>query len=84
MNDHKGPWTLHEGMTHMSVRNSETDTIFSELKNIPGVREDARLIAAAPCMYEALKTIVSGGWIEHSKELQDQAKAALKKAEGGE
>lgn len=49
----KGPWTLHEGMTIMTVRNAEGDAIFCDLKNVTGVREDAQLISCAPCLYEA-------------------------------
>ncbi|MFA9262942.1 MAG: hypothetical protein ACEQSB_06380 [Undibacterium sp.] len=89
MHNHKGPWTLHEGMTHMTVRNNETDSVFFDLKSVPGVREDARLIAAAPCMLEALKYALEEieslpQWPDEVNNARHAIIRAIAKAEGGE
>ena len=44
----EGPWPMRESATHVTVTNARGDAVFHDDKRIPGVMEDARLIAAAP------------------------------------
>lgn len=61
MSAHKhtpGPWELHESVTHVRVVAADRENIWFEDKRCPRVIEDARLIAAAPELLEALITKV--------------------------
>ena len=49
------PWTLRETPTSIAVIGANNETLFHDDKRIPGVIEDARLIATAPEMLDMLK-----------------------------
>ena len=49
---------MRESATHVTVTNARGDAVFHDDKRIPGVMADARLIAAAPDLLEALKAMV--------------------------
>ena len=51
----EGLWHMRESATHATVTNARGDAVFHDDKRIPGVMADARLIAAAPDLLEALK-----------------------------
>lgn len=51
----EGSWLMCESATHVTVTNAHGDAVFHDDKRIPGVMADARLIAAAPDLLEALK-----------------------------
>ena len=83
-----GPWTVRESSLSVSVVAQNGDAVFHEsYKRIPGVMEDARLIAAAPDLLEALEEIVSAadgdGWSQLDADLR-KARAAIAKATGGD
>ena len=92
-----GPWTVHfaEGTKVRDAREatvaSLSHTHLSGRRDSDEVFANARLIAAAPCMFEALRKI-DGGWISDDideedleatiVEFQKIARAALAKARG--
>jgi hypothetical protein len=82
-----GPWTIRESATHITVVGANNETIFHDDKRCPSVPEDARLVAAAPELLEALKMAVSA--LERSDYIQmdgdsvdviDVSRAAIAKA----
>ena len=77
-----GPWIIRETPTHIAVIGANNETLFHDDKRCPAVIEDARLIAAAPDMLDALKLVVDtfedGGWPSATIVI---AKAAIAKAE---
>ena len=87
-----GPWLMCESATHVTVTNAHGDAVFHDDKRIPGVMADARLIAAAPDLLEALDGMlqVYGGKYDGEMlpkssgelELIDMARAAIAKATG--
>lgn len=86
-----GPWSIRESSTHVSVIGANGEALFHDCKSIPLVLEDARLIAAAPELLEALDGMLQiyGGnkdWngLKSSTELDciEQARAAIAKATG--
>ena len=68
-----GPWVIRETHTHIAVIGANNETLFHDDKRIPGVMDDARLIAAAPDLLDFAKWVLSlntGGLIERrSKEV---------------
>ena len=63
----EGPWPMRESATHVTVTNARGDAVFHDDKRIPGVMADARLIAAAPTMYEYIASSASNGCAEARK-----------------
>ncbi len=81
-----GPWTIRESATHITVVGANNETIFHDDKRCPSVPEDARLVAAAPELLEALKLaakINPYGSVENAA-ARDAARAAIAKAVGEE
>ena len=83
-----GPWAIRETATHIAVIGANNEALFHEYKGNTGVKEDARLIAAAPDLLNALQAIVKSladqddeGMIEHAQQMID-ARAAIAKATG--
>ena len=80
MNYTKGEWKV-EVTTNFTTIEAESQTICTNVSNC-----DAQLIASAPDLYEALKTLrdLYTDLIEHSRTLDFWVKAdkALAKAEG--
>ena len=62
-----GPWLMCESATHVTVTNAHGDAVFHDDKRISGVMADARLIAAAPTMYEYIASSASNGCAEARK-----------------
>lgn len=54
-----GPWIVSDGVTHITVRGGNGEVIFHDDKRIDRVREDARLIASAPVLLEALQAAIA-------------------------
>ena len=88
------PWSVRETATHITVVDAKGDAIFHDDKRTPGVIEDARLVCAAPELYEALDGMlqVYGGKYDNDclpknsveLELIDMARAALAKVTGSQ
>ena len=79
-----GPWALIEEPISVTVVGHNKEVIFHESdKRLPGVLADARLIAAAPDLLEALELMVTthdeGGWPTATITI---ARAAIAKAKG--
>ena len=84
MSEHSpAPWSIRQSATHVTVVTASGDAIFHDDKRIPGVMADARLIAAAPELLEALKVLVENGGIGPEQMFHD-ARTAIAKATGGE
>ena len=85
-----GPWTTRESATHVTVTNARGDAVFHDDKRIPGVMADARLIAAAPELLEALRGMLELDEDHHQRGHCDddvcaevlKARAAIAKATG--
>lgn len=60
MNNHTpGPWTIREGVTPITVVGANGEALYHESdKRLPSVIGDARLIAAAPELLEALEGLM--------------------------
>ena len=85
-----GPWPTRESATHVTVTNARGDAVFHDDKRIPGVMADARLIAAAPELLEALRGMLALDEEHHQRGHCDddvcaevrKARAAIAKATG--
>lgn len=77
-----GPWVIRETPTHISVAGANNETIFHDDKRIPGVIEDARLIAAAHDLLEFAKWILSLG--SDGGIIDDRAREVIAKADGND
>lgn len=77
-----GPWSITESATHITVRNMEGDAVFHDEKRLDGVIEDARLIAAAPELLEALEGLLHALPSATTHPAIQAAKAAIAKAKG--
>lgn len=79
------PWILTETPTHVTVRSANNELIFHDDKRLPEVLADARLVAAAPDLLDALR---QWAWAEahgDSAEIENARKArdaAISKARG--
>ena len=74
-----GPWLPHLGYGPSSEIELYVDV------DIPATKEDFKLIAAAPELYEALEFLLTckhGEFCDHYREAERKAKAALAKARG--
>lgn len=81
-----GPWTIRETATHITVIGANNESLFHDDKRIPCVIQDARLIAAAPDLLDALRAMLDNC---HDTERDDAivasvaaARAAIAKATG--
>ena len=87
-NTSPAPWSIRQSATHVTVVTASGDAIFHDDKRLPGVMEDARLIAAAPELLAALEQMVSvfldteGRHGESENDAMDAARAAIAKATG--
>ncbi|KRG86152.1 hypothetical protein ABB33_05015 [Stenotrophomonas acidaminiphila] len=79
---------MHESVTHVRVVAADGENIWFEDKRCPRVIEDARLIAAAPELLEALEPFAhatlthTGQVIGLTREDFERALAAIAKATG--
>ena len=86
----QGPWEINSGTTVYAQNGiarlrrraalCKTDISSSEGDTLEKARANARLIAAAPELLEALKELV--GWLEDDIYFLDKARAAIAKAKG--
>ena len=83
------PWILTETPTHVTVRSANNECIFHDDKRLPEVLADARLIAAAPELLEALDTLTAvigltpiAGNKSAVQEAFDIARAVIEKTRG--
>jgi hypothetical protein len=76
-----GPWTIRESATHITVVGANNETIFHDDKRCPSVPEDARLVAAAPELLEALQRVKETG-VFVGAIAQEMIDAAIAKAVG--
>ena len=87
MSEHSpAPWSIRQSATHVTVVTASGDAIFHDDKRIPGVMADARLIAAAPELLEALTGIIDlyDGRNHEGFAIVSNARAAIAKATGSE
>lgn len=84
-----GPWVVIESSLSVSVVGQNGEAVFHESdKRIPGVMDDARLIAAAPDLLEALimcyqsMSSVLPDFNPFDQSAYDKARAAITKATG--
>lgn len=85
MSEHSpAPWSIRQSATHVTVVTASGDAIFHDDKRLPGVMEDARLIAAAPELLEALQAMVEETCVNTVGGIHWQAKAVIAKATGGD
>ena len=77
-----GPWVVRESSLSVSVVGQNGEVVFHESdKRIPGVMGDARIIAAAPELLDALMELAD--WYrEHTGLPPTAANAAIAKALG--
>ena len=75
------PWKTRETATHIAVVGANNETLFLDDKRIPRVIEDARLIAAAPDLLEALIAVRDR---KHTPDLWEMVNAAIAKATGAQ
>ena len=79
-----GPWQIDQSGAGLEIRPSRSIHAITILKH--GEEANARLIAAAPEMAEALEAIVEAGYRgdEINGKLLAEAEAAIRKARGDE
>jgi hypothetical protein len=82
----EGPWTRRDTETHAEIDAGDIDTLAMVAK-----AEDANLIAAAPCLYEALERITdcygvgyrdAHKFVEAVHDFMLEGRAALSRARG--
>ena len=78
----EGPWPMRESATHVTVTNARGDAVFHDDKRIPGVMADARLIAAAPDLLEALRSLLDALPSATTHPAIRSARAAIAKTTG--
>lgn len=77
------PWVMHESATHVRIVGADGENIWHEDKRCHRVMNDARLIAAAPELLEALEAVE--GCYQCGNDLNivmDQVRVAIAKAGG--
>lgn len=90
-----GPWETKESATHIRVVGANNEVLFHDDKRAPMVKADARLIAAAPDLLDALQVLFdsykqladsgdSGFWKLEEQPEGQQALAAIAKATGAD
>ena len=77
-----GPWPTRESATHVTVTNARGDAVFHDDKRIPGVMVDARLIAAAPELLVALRSLLDALPSATTHPAIKAARAAIARATG--